>query len=433
MRGDDLNAEPLWRDVLAQARWFGGKGRSFQIARVTALPWYTADGQWPAVRSEIAEIAYDDGASEVYHLLAGYRRSGPRQAAWGLVDLDGLGQVELFDPTGDPVAASLLVTALVSRPRAGMRWLDRGWFDPAAPVRLFRGEQSNTSLLIGSTAMLKIFRRLEPGPNLDAEALAGLNGSGLAPRLLGTLSADGTDLAMFCELIDTDGDGWKLATASCAAGQDFTAQAAGLGRTLRALHTQLAAHGGISQRAGAEIAVELRVRVDAALAEAPVLAPYAGALEAAIAELDDLTVACQRIHRDFHLGQVLHRSDDQWVVIDFEGEPLTTADERRRPDSRWRDVAGALRSFDYVRSAHPEPASPAARRWCRQASGAFLKAYAEGEQVPTALLRAYQLDKAVYEVRYELRNRPEWAHIPLGSVQDELTEFPNEPRQRGKE
>lgn len=385
------------------------------------------------MRSELAEVGYDDGGTEVYHLLAGYRRPGSGRPAWGSVTIEGLGDVDLFDPAADADAAASLVSALATRPPAGMRWLDRGWFDPHASVQLFRGEQSNTSLLIGSAAMLKVFRRLEPGPNLDAEALAGLNGSDLAPRLFGTLSHDGTDLAMFCELIDTDGDGWELATAACAASQDFTGPAARLGRTLRALHARLAEHDGTSERPGAEIAAELRSRIEAALADAPALAGYADALHAAMAELDGLSVTCQRIHRDFHLGQVLHRKDGQWVIIDFEGEPLTTADERRRPDSRWRDVAGALRSFDYARSAHPEPASPSARHWCVQARDAFLNAYAEGEQIPTALLRAYQLDKAVYEVRYELRNRPEWAHIPLGSVQDELTEFPNEPRQRGKE
>jgi maltokinase len=115
------------------------------------------------------------------------------------------------------------------------------------------------------------------------------------------------------------------------------------------------------------------------------------------------------------------------VIIDFEGEPLTSSAERRKLDSVWRDVAGALRSFDYARSAHPDPNSAAARSWVAATRQAFLTGYLDSAAAPPAVLRAYQLDKAVYEVRYELRNRPEWAYIPLGSVQDELTGFSGEP------
>jgi maltokinase len=107
------------------------------------------------------------------------------------------------------------------------------------------------------------------------------------------------------------------------------------------------------------------------------------------------------------------------VIIDFEGEPLKSLAERRELDTVWRDVAGLLRSLDYARSAHPDPDGHAAREWCAQASEAFLDGYAGQHREEPALLRAYQLDKAVYEVVYEMRNRPDWAHIPWRAVQDE--------------
>jgi maltokinase len=117
---------------------------------------------------------------------------------------------------------------------------------------------------------------------------------------------------------------------------------------------------------------------------------------------------------------VLYReAGHEWVIIDFEGEPLKSLAERREFDTVWRDVAGLLRSLDYARSAHAEPDGHAAREWCRRASEAFLDGYSGPDSDAPALLRAYQLDKAVYEVVYEMRNRPDWAHIPWRAVQDE--------------
>ncbi|QLQ15798.1 MAG: hypothetical protein HZY73_09180 [Micropruina sp.] len=85
----------------------------------------------------------------------------------------------------------------------------------------------------------------------------------------------------------------------------------------------------------------------------------------------------------------------------------------------WRDVAGMLRSFDYVRGSHDAPTSEAARAWAGEAQRSFLEGYAGGRDIDTAALAAYQVDKAIYEVVYEIRNRPNWAHIPLEAVHDE--------------
>ncbi|MGA7148103.1 MAG: phosphotransferase, partial [Microbacterium sp.] len=134
--------------------------------------------------------------------------------------------------------------------------------------------------------------------------------------------------------------------------------------------------------------------------------------------------AQQRIHGDFHLGQVLQVPGRGWVVLDFEGEPLRPMAERTRADLALRDVAGMLRSFDYVagsiRLDDPDRSPESAREWARTAREAFLEGYARTsgddlrEEAP--LLAALELDKAVYEAIYEARNRPTWVTIPLRAI-----------------
>jgi maltokinase len=149
----------------------------------------------------------------------------------------------------------------------------------------------------------------------------------------------------------------------------------------------------------------------------------------------------QRIHGDYHLGQVLkvEGPDGRWVVIDFEGEPARSLVERRRLASPLQDVAGMLRSFDYaafqplVLGEDPDTPGPSlqelarfegpAAAWLEANRDAFLDGYlaGAGDSVWLAgdhelLLRAFELDKAVYEVMYEARHRPPWLQIPLGGI-----------------
>jgi maltokinase len=137
-------------------------------------------------------------------------------------------------------------------------------------------------------------------------------------------------------------------------------------------------------------------------------------------------LSLQRIHGDLHLGQVL-RTVLRWVVIDFEGAPAAPLEERRRPDSPLRDLAGMLRSFDYAARHRLMEVGNAtsqleyrADEWSRRNRDAFLTGYtAAAESDPRdqdAALRAFEADKAVYEAVYEARHRPDWGHLPLAAL-----------------
>ena len=431
-----------WQEYLQQARWFGGKGLDARVTAVEPLAWFTQSGVWPAVRSELARIEYPDGRTETYQLLVAHVPAGtaPAGLAVGSTELPGLGPVDFLDAPSHPPAMTALVGDLLGDPPPGMHWLDPSLVDPAAPMRLFTGEQSNTTVMVGDTTLFKLFRKLEPGRNLDAEVLAELSGSGITPDLYGELSGAGYDLAMLCQRVAGVTDGWVHATAACAAGVDISAECRQLGAELRELHGRLAAAFGTATTAGSQLSATMQRRFAEAVDQVSELGGHRHAAQLLFASVGSHQLTTQRIHGDFHLGQVLHRSAaagqdgaGPWVIIDFEGEPLKTLAERRQFDSVWRDVAGLLRSLDYVRSAHPEPDGQSALEWCASARAAFLDGYCAGEPDDPALLRAYELDKAVYEVVYEVRNRPDWAHIPLRAVQDEARRISLDPPTTDKE
>ena len=217
-------------------------------------------------------------------------------------------------------------------------------------------------------------------------------------------------------------------------GRDLSGPAHALGRTTAQMHDALRRALPVRDDAtpaerAERVLATLRERAAAAVAAAPVLAERAervDAVLAAVAASGDLP-PLQRVHGDYHLGQVLHSDERGWVVLDFEGEPQASAAERTRPDLALRDLAGMLRSFDYaaaVGGAGPD--------WTAAAREALVAGYlaeaADGAAAPgtgsaggAPLLRALELDKALYEVVYETRNRPTWVQIPLDGVDRLLT------------
>jgi maltokinase len=172
----------------------------------------------------------------------------------------------------------------------------------------------------------------------------------------------------------------------------------------------------------------MRDRLDNATAAVPALAEHAAAIEAAFSALARTRelVPLQRVHGDYHLGQVM-RTDSGWILLDFEGEPGAPIATRSALSSPLRDVAGMLRSFDYAsRYLLADQVGPAqleyrAAEWAERNRDAFCVGYAKGAgrdpREDDVLLRAFELDKAVYEVAYEARNRPDWVRIPLGSIE----------------
>jgi maltokinase len=217
------------------------------------------------------------------------------------------------------------------------------------------------------------------------------------------------------------------------AGGDFAGESRRLGIATAQVHADLAAAFGTDELgtdAVGEVTERMYRKLDLAVAAVPELAKHIDMISDAYSELAKLTgpFPVQRVHGDYHLGQVL-RTETGWVVLDFEGEPATPLAQRRARSSPLRDVAGMLRSFDYaarhqlIGHAGQAALSDAARDWVRRNASAFCVGYAEaGGLDPVAnqvLLRALQLDKAVYEVLYEARHRPSWLPIPL----DSLAEF----------
>lgn len=416
MSVDDSTRREAWWRHLAGVRWFGGKGSAGAISALEALPWYTAEGVVPRVRSEIATIDYADGRREFYHLLAAYYPAG--QAPVAAVASDDA--FDIVDATTDAAALRAFMVALASHP--GTSWT-REFSEPAPQVGVFAGEQSNTTLTVGPDALLKLFRRIEPGPNLDAEVLSALSARGASvPPVWGRLTGpwpqgSTTDLGLAMGRIPRASDGWELACAACAQDHDFTDEARALGEALRRVHADLREAFGTQFARGADLAATMRARLDAAVQDAPALAPHARALGHRFDSLAGRELEVQRVHGDFHLGQTLH-NDDGWTLLDFEGEPAKTAAERRAFDSLWRDVAGMIRSFDYARSAHDDPSGAQASAWSKACMDAFLDGYLAPGESPDPALEAYITDKAAYEVVYETRNRPTWVAIPLRAIEE---------------
>ncbi len=257
-----------------------------------------------------------------------------------------------------------------------------------------------------------------------------------------TVDGETMSLGMLQEFMTTATDGWDLARASVRdlmaeadlhaeeAGGDFAGEAERLGAATAQVHTDLARTFGTSslsaeraQRAGRRNARAPGHRPDRSSPRWPRSRPACG-LCSTTSPGAPMVLATQRVHGDLHLGQTL-RTVHRWIVLDFEGEPSSSIDERRRFDSPLRDVAGMLRSIDYaaryqlVSSTSPQ-LEYRAKEWADRNRAAYLSGYAEvgglDPDVDLLALRGFEADKAVYEAVYEARNRPDWLPIPLASL-----------------
>ncbi|MEV4473795.1 aminoglycoside phosphotransferase [Nonomuraea salmonea] len=428
---------------ISRQRWFGGKGRPIDDLSIDA------DVELAAGLRHLIVAVWQDGSRDRYQLLLGERDDLPERLSHALIGTQDA--TYLYDAVHDSDLMHVLLEGMAAdgtRNGLRMRHVPGHTVDTSPRSLVLGAEQSNTSLVFGDAYICKLFRRLIPGVNPELEiitALADRNAPHIA-QPYGWIEADldGTDttLAIMQEFLTPANDGWDLALASVRdlyaslpevpageAGGDFAAEALRLGIATARVHHELAAAFPTSIVEIHEVkrmAEGLRRRLGRAVAEVPELRPHVSAIEAAYHQVELLTteVPVQRVHGDFHLGQVM-RTPTDWVILDFEGEPGQPLAERRALSSPLRDVAGMLRSFDYAARhlllghSEAERLEPRAQEWADRNRAAFLDGYTEGGGVinaaDAALLRAFELSKAVYEVVYEARNRPAWMPIPLAA------------------
>ena len=441
---------------LVRQRWFAGKGRGLRdLAIVADTEVVSGD---PELRHLIVTVSYDTNV-DYYQVLTGLRWELPDELQHAHIGRTDDGR-QAYDGLHDAELTRTLLAGIAADESVGrlrMRKIPGASFETGRDSLVLGGEQSNTSLVYGEESILKVFRRLSPGPNPDLEvttALAELGSQHIAEPfgwMETTLDGVPTSLAILSRYMRLASDGWSLAATSVRdlyamddgtgdgvraadAGGDFAGEAYRLGTATAQVHTDLATAFGtdvLGDSALRELTEQMFRKLDQAEAAVPELGRYSeliGDAYSSLAKLRD-PIPVQRVHGDYHLGQVLRTTESGWVVLDFEGEPATPLAQRRARSSPLRDVAGMLRSFDYAARhqliGHPEQFSlnTVAGDWARRNASAFCAGYAEaGGQDPDendVLLRALQLDKAVYEVLYEARHRPSWLQIPL----DSLAEF----------
>jgi maltose alpha-D-glucosyltransferase / alpha-amylase len=498
---------------LIRQRWFGGKART--IDRVGIRDDAVVPGLDAAL--VIVDVRYLDGNDDVYFvpLICLPRERG--QAASEKYPQARVAQcrdgAEIWDATVDEGFCQWLLQAVADN--AGLRFSAGSLAAKAGrSFAALRGsevlhaqrssaEQSNTSVRFGESIIMKLFRRLDAGPNPDCELTQYLSeerGNTHVPAFVGTFEyvpreGESTALGILQSLVDNQGDGWSWVLEelgryyeSCATrvfppplrnhldrplltwlddasggeaadmvGLSFKA-ATMLSRRTAEMHMDLAAEtsnpafrfGQLGKPEFSALSLRLREHArhvfdglkrgiagfpDDVVEHAAFVLGRRREITERFRALEDLDLSLKatRVHGDYHLGQVLRVRED-FVVLDFEGEPARSIAERRMLESPLKDVAGMLRSFSYAaqvaylnhvarRPRDAAPLEPWARLWESCVSAAFLRNYREAVGgiglVPTSpadfqlLLDAFLLDKALYELNYELNNRPAWVRIPL--------------------
>ena len=431
---------------MTRQRWYGAKTRAVSSADV--LDTVAVRSAEPELALSLVELRYETGAHDIYQLF--HSR--------------GAGESELDALAENPGFARELVSAM----RGGLTLQGgegivefRAAEDFSAlsrelgGARIIGAEQSNSSVVFDEALILKVFRRLEPGINPELEVLRFLSERGFRniPGLGGWYAYTGgpltATLGLLQEFVANAVDGWELALREIGeAPERFLDRLRRLGEVTGQMHTVLASDPSDASFSPEEPSVEalglLTATVDEEIARVffslpeddDRLAPIAGRGEEVREQLRMLASSGSsgriiRTHGDYHLGQTLWLGSGvgggDWVILDFEGEPARTLVERRRKRSPLRDVAGMLRSFAYAASASRlAHGLDVPDDWEEQARERFLEGYFEtvdptllpaGSAGIERLLTVFELEKAVYELRYELDNRPDWVGIPVAGIQ----------------
>jgi predicted trehalose synthase len=438
--------------VTAQ-RWYGSKGREASSARVVD------SATLPGLTLLLVEIRFPEGTHELYQVVAGEELDGLGEPACAreLVHLIRAGQPQ---PAGEGTVEFQRLE--------GFAGLGSELTNP----RLVVSEQTNSSVIFDEELILKVYRRLEAGINPELELLRFLTEHGFrnVAALGGWYAYVGrpleATLGIVQEFVPNGLDGWELALDELGEAPDrFLGRLRRLGQVTGTMHSVLATDPDdphfCPEQPSAESLGLLTASVDEEIEQVflglpegvEALEPIAGRGEEVRDRLRLLTHAGTtgriiRSHGDYHLGQTLWAAETpqasppegrapaasptalpapgDWVVIDFEGEPARSLPERRRKRSPLRDVAGMLRSFAYATSASELVRGVTAPPgWEQRARSEFLEGYAEtvdptivpaGREAFDKLLSVFELEKAVYELRYELNTRPDWVQIPVAGI-----------------
>jgi maltokinase len=442
---DTVDADPFLAMIspwMTRQRWFANKRAVPSLEQIGSVSLESAE---PGVRI-VTHLVLDHtvGVPALYQVPLTYRRE-PLALAGALVgEWDG---EWVYDAPYDAAYTGALLDAIThgTESRGDHVWAigkrTASHVGAGLQSRVLTGEQSNTSIIFeheGETPVIcKVFRALHDGENPDVvlQTVLAAAGSTAVPPPVGHILAEWDDsgepngratghLAFAQEFLPGVQDAWRVALSAAASGTDFSHEARTLGIATAGVHATLAAAmptNNATQDDIDEVIGSMHRRLAEAIREVPDLARF----EPAIREVFERAriapwPAQQRIHGDFHLGQVLAVPDRGWVVLDFEGEPLRPMKERNRLDSAERDIAGMLRSFDYVAGSLAVGGAAPSPAWSESARAAFEDGYGEasGRDIrhSRALVDAFELDKALYETVYEARNRPGWLSIPVDAI-----------------
>lgn len=414
--------EQLLPEWLERQRWFSKGETAVPSARVIDNE-MIVDGDFPKLLWTIVEVP--DGARYQVPLGLRERSSMPPDTGGALVGI--VDDVAVYDALVD----ADLSRALFEKITDGRA---------ATSVRPNTAEQSNTSFIVDDAYIVKLFRRLQPGRNPDLEVTGRLTEIGYehVPEVVGTWRRDDYDLAVCQPFINGGTEGSALAMEevrkylqNVTSPNGFGPEAFRLGQVTASLHVALAKVFDTEPYDAGVIADSLE-------ADAHELEPgQAEPLAALVKELrnvgaTDAGVAA-RVHGDYHFAQTL-LARDGWFIFDFEGEPVRSMEERAALNSPLKDVTGMLRSLQYHAAmglaeqtlVDGTALMSRANEWEQLNRDEFLRGYFDDSSVAALLpqdpevldllRRAFEVQKAIYELRYEKAYRPDWVEIPRSAL-----------------
>lgn len=443
-------SEEVLTEWISAQRWFGAKARD--VAQFNVLDVVVLRREPPALALTIVEARFGAGTHELYHVPIGVR---PEAEGWDRDVVCTAAGFTAYDGLADDEQTALLAFLLGSstvvedgESSVGFFWEGGDPVGSGTPSRKMGVEQSNTSIVFNERFVLKVFRKVEPGINPELEMLRFLAGHGFEhiARLEGWFEYSGglmnATLGVMQQFIPGALDGWRLALDALVEPDEFFARLEELGAVTGRMHAALASDTEDPDFAPEEPSDEsvslLSATIDEQiervfleLPDEPVLEPLAGRgpdLRDRLQMLSHIGIGGRLIrgHGDYHLGQTV-LGPDGWVILDFEGEPGRPLRERRRKHSPLRDVAGMLRSISNAALAGELlfDLPVASIEWESRARECFLRGYlAEidqallpaGKQAIEKLLSIFELEKLLYELRYELNNRPDWLVVPVTAI-----------------